>query len=190
MIGKIFGFFCIFAMIFGIWNGRADALGMAALDGTVSAVELTLSLGGMMCLWCGIMEVLRETGAIRRLSRLLRPILRPVFPTAFQTGEGADEIAANLSANLLGIGNAATPMALAAMEKLQKHNPSPDRASAEQITLAVMNTASVTLIPANLLALRRAAGSERPYAILIPVWIVSLSCALLSVILTRALGRK
>lgn len=121
---------------------------------------------------------------IRRLARLLSPFLRLFFPKAWRSGEGIEEISANVSANLLGIGNAATPFALAAMEKMQKNNPRPDRATAEQITLAVLNTASVTLIPANLLALRRAAGSERPYAVLIPVWISSALSAAMALLLT------
>lgn len=189
MLGKIYGIICLLALLFGIWNGNAAALGGAVIDGAAGAVQVTLSLCGMMCLWCGMMEVLREAGAIRRLSRLLRPLLRLIFPRAAQTGEGLEEISANVSANLLGIGNAATPMALRAMERLQKHNPKPDRASAEQITLAVLNTASVSLIPANLLALRRAAGSPQPYAIMVPVWIVSVVCAALAVVLTRLFGR-
>ena len=190
MLGKIFGVFCLIGLVFGICNGRTDALGVAILDGASAAVNLTLSLCGMTCFWCGILEVLRETGVIRRLSKLLLPLLRLIFPNACKTGEGMEEIAANISANLLGIGNAATPMALAAMEKLQKQNPSPDRASPEQITLAVMNTASITIIPANLLALRRAANSADPYAILLPIWAVSFSCAILSVLLTRAFSKK
>ena len=189
MLDKIYGIICLLALLFGIWNGNAAALGGAVIDGAAGAVQVTLSLCGMMCLWCGMMEVLREAGAIRRLSRLLRPLLRLIFPRAAQTGEGLEEISANVSANLLGIGNAATPMALRAMEQLQKHNPKPDRASAEQITLAVLNTASVSLIPANLLALRRAAGSPQPYAIMVPVWIVSVVCAALAVVLTRLFGR-
>ena len=189
MLGKIYGIICLLALLFGIWNGNAAALGGAVIDGAAGAVQVTLSLCGMMCLWCGMMEVLREAGAIRRLSRLLRPLLRLIFPRAAQTGEGLEEISANVSANLLGIGNAATPMALRAMEQLQKHNPKPDRASAEQITLAVLNTASVSLIPANLLALRRAAGSPQPYAIMVPVWIVSVVCTALAVVLTRLIGR-
>ena len=189
MLGKIYGIICLLALLFGIWNGSAAALGGAVIDGAAGAVQVTLSLCGMMCLWCGMMEVLREAGAIRRLSRLLRPLLRLIFPRAAQTGEGLEEISANVSANLLGIGNAATPMALRAMEQLQKHNPKPDRASAEQIALAVLNTASVSLIPANLLALRRAAGSPQPYAIMVPVWIVSVVCAALAVVLTRLIGR-
>ena len=135
------------------------------------------------------MRVLTEAGVTKKLARLLRPLLRPFFPDAATRDEGMEEICANVSANLLGIGNAATPLALCAMEKLQRHNPTPDRASREQITLAVLNTAPLTCIPATLLALRRAAGSANPYLILIPVWITSAFCALLALLLTAALGQ-
>ena len=184
VLGKIFGVLCLIAFVFGILTGNISQLGSAVLDGASSAVQVTLSLCGMMCLWCGMMRVLSEAGVIHRLSRLLSPFLKLFFPDAARTGEGIEEISANISANLLGIGNAATPFALGAMEKMQRHNPHPAQASAEQITLAVLNTASVTLIPANLLALRRAAGSERPYAIMIPVWITSILCAAMALLLT------
>ncbi len=190
MLGKVFGILCLVSVVCALCTGNVTALGNAVLDGASGAVDVLLSLGGMMCLWCGMMQVLSEAGIIRRLSRLLRPFLRLFFPNAVKTGEGIEEISANLSANLLGVGNAATPFALRAMEKLQKNNPDPRRATAEQITLAVLNTASVTLIPANLLALRRAAGSERPYAVMVPIWITSFVCALFALILTRAVHKE
>ena len=187
MLGRIFGILSLLAFLFGILLGNAEAVGSAVLDGASRAVELSISLCGMMCLWSGVLRVLSEAGVIKRLSRLLRPVLRIFFPEAAKTGEGLEEISANVSANLLGIGNAATPLALRAMEQMQKHNPTPDRASGEQITLAVLNTASLTLIPSNLLALRRAAGSARPYCILLPVWITSLLCATMALTLTSLL---
>ncbi len=185
MIGKIFGVICLIALLFGIYSGNGAALGGAIPDGAAKALEVTLSLTGMMCLWCGFMEVLKEAGAVERLSRLLRPVLRRIFPKAWESGEGAQEIAANISANLLGIGNAATPMGLRAMERMQKHNPNPDQATSEQITLMVMNTAPLSLFPTTVFVLRHAAGSAIPYAVLIPVWIVSLASAALSVFLCR-----
>ena len=184
MIGKIFGILCMIALLFSLFCGTAEQVGSAVLDGAQNAVRLLLSLGGMMCFWCGMMRVLSEAGIIKKLSRLLSPFLRFFFPNAAKTGEGLEEISANISANLLGIGNAATPFALRAMEKLQKQNPHPEKATQEQITLAVLNTASVTLIPANLLALRRAAGSDSPYSVLLPIWITSLLCALMALFLT------
>ncbi len=184
MLGKIFGIICAVAFVFGILTGNVASLGNAILDGASGALQVTLSLCGMMCLWCGMMRVMSEAGLIRKLSRLLMPFLRIFFPEAARTGEGIEEISANVSANLLGIGNAATPFALKAMEQMQKHNPHPTRADVEQITLAVLNTASVTLIPANLLALRRAAGSSSPYAVMLPIWIASVLCASMALLLT------
>ena len=184
MLGKVFGILCLIAFIFGFATSNWTLLGSAVLDGASGALDVTLSLCGMMCLWCGIMRVLSEAGLIYRLSCVLRPFLRLFFPKAARTGEGLEEISANLSANLLGIGNAATPFALSAMKKLQLHNPTPTRASDEEITLAVMNTASLTLIPANLLALRRAAGSDSPYAVLFPIWITSLASVSMALLLT------
>ncbi|MBE6553444.1 MAG: spore maturation protein A [Ruminococcaceae bacterium] len=189
MLGKIFGILCLISLGFGIFEGNIIPMADAVIDGAAASVRLLLSLTGMMCLWCGMMNVLTEAGVIRRLSRLLRPILRFCFPKAAASGEGIEEISANISANLLGIGNAATPLALRAMEKLQRHNPDPSRASSEQITLAVLNTAPLTLLPANILALRRAAGSSDPYSIMLPVWITSALCTLFAVFLTVALGR-
>lgn len=192
MLGKIFGIICLLSLLCAVIGGNVEPLCRAALDGADRAVRITVSLGGMMCLWCGVMRVLSKAGAVRFLSRLLAPFLRFFFPNASKTGEGLEEISANVSANLLGLGNAATPFALRAMEKLQKQNPHPTRATAEQITLAVLNTAPLTLIPANLLALRRAAGSQSPYAVLLPVWAVSLLCTAMALLLTAIprLGEK
>ena len=184
MLGKIFGCLCIVSLLFSLFSGNIGALGDAVLDGAKNAVNVLLSLAGMMCFWCGIMGVLSEAGLIRRLSKLFTPFLRLFFPNAARSKEGLEEISANISANLLGIGNAATPFALRAMEKLHAQNPHPEKASAEQITLAVLNTASVTLIPANLLALRRAAGSKNPYAVMLPIWITSLLSAAMALLLT------
>ena len=183
MLGKIFGILCIVSVVFGIALGNGAELGNAVLDGASSAVSLTISLCGIMCLWCGIMRVFERAGVIGYVSRLLSPLLRLVFPDAAKSGEGLGEISANISANLLGIGNAATPFAIKAMEKLQKNNPEPDTATPDMITLAVLNTASVNIIPSTLIALRRAAGSESPYSVILPVIICSFATSTLAVLL-------
>ena len=187
MLGKIFGIFCTLSLLFGVLCGRLPEVASAIPDGAAKAIEVTLSLLGMMCLWSGVMQVLSDAGIIKKMARIFAPFLRHVFPKAYQAGEGYDEICATLSANFLGIGNAATPFALRAMKKMQKHNPSPECADNEQITLAVLSTSSLTLVPANLLALRRAAGSQNPFSIMIPVWITSLFCVAFSLLLTSFL---
>ena len=124
---------------------------------------------------------------VGRLARLLRRPLAFFFPDTAKSGEGLEEICANLAANLLGVGNAATPMALRALEKMQKNNPTPEVATGDMITLTVLNTCSVSLIPSTLLALRQQAGASDPFEVLLPIWICSVCCALLALVVTRAL---
>ena len=188
MIGKIFGMICIVSLIFGAILGNGEALGNAVMDGAAEAIALTISLVGIMGLWCGLMRVAERVGIMRGIAKLLSPMLRIFFPDAVKKGNGDSEIAASIAANLLGMGNAATPFALSAMEKLKENGGSGDEATPEMITLAVLNTASFSLVPTTLLALRRAAGSSDPYAVILPVWIVSFACSLLALVLTRLLG--
>ncbi len=190
MLGKVFGVMTLVALSFGLVSGRGEAMAGGVLEGASRAVEVTLTLVGMMCLWCGVMRVLEEAGAIRRLARLLRRPLAFFFPDATAKGEGTEEICANLAANLLGVGNAATPMALRALEKMQRSNPTPDTATGDMITLTVLNTCSVSLIPSTLLALRHAAGAARPFEVVLPIWICSFTCALLGLLLTRLLRAR
>ena len=189
MLGRVFGGMCLVSFVYAICLGRTEELLCAVLDGASGAVTLTVSLCGMMALWCGIMKVFEGAGLIERLSRLLSPLLRRCFSAAYRSGEGIGEISANISANLLGIGNAATPLALAAMKKLQAINPDKSTASADMITLAVMNTASFNIIPSTIIALRRAAGSYAPHSVIVPIWIVSAACALLALLLSVSLSK-
>lgn len=187
MLGKIFGVFCTLSLLFGTLCGKLTDVAAAIPDGAAKAVEVTLTLLGMMCLWSGVMQVLSDACIIQKIARIFAPFLRHVFPKAYKTSEGYEEICATLSANFLGVGNAATPFALCAMKKMQKHNPHPESADNEQVTLAVLSTASLTLVPANLLALRRAAGSQNPFSIMIPVWITSMLCVSFALFLTSFL---
>ncbi len=190
MLGKVFGCIVLLSAAFGLALGNGPDMAAAALEGTGRAMELTLALGGMMCLFCGVMRVLEKAGAIRFLTRLLRRPLAFFFPDTAASGEGMEEIAANVAANLLGVGNAATPMALRALEKMQKHNPTPDAATGDMITLTVLNTCSLAIVPSTILALRQKAGAADPFSVVIPIWICSSTCALLALAITRSLRTK
>ena len=189
MLGKMFGIITIISLIGGIALGNGEALSNSILDGASGAVTLTISLCGIMSLWCGIMKVLERAGIIQKLASLLSPLLRIFFPDAYRNNIGIGEISANISANLLGIGNAATPFALLAMKKLQSINPDKTSASSDMITLAVLNTASLNIIPTTIIALRRAAGSQTPYSIIPPILICSLSCSALALILSTLMRK-
>ncbi len=190
MLGRIFSVLCILSFVSAALTGRLPLLSAAVLEGAARAVTLTLSLLGMMCLWCGVLSLLQASGVLARLCRLLMPILRRLFPTAAKTGEGIEEIAMSISANLLGVGNAATPFALLAMEKMQKANPKPDTATDDMVTLTVLSCASLNLLPTTLIAMRHAAGSESATAVLLPILCVSGLGAVLALFLARVGCRR
>ena len=179
----------VISFISAIICSRTAELSQAVLNGAARALELTFTLLPMMCLWCGVMNVLKESGAIEKLARLISPLLKFLFPTAYKTGNGIEECAANIAANLLGIGNAATPFAISALEKMQLDNKNKNTASDDMITLAVMNSSPISLLPMTLITLRAAHGSADAYRIMIPIWICSVSGFMLSVFLSRILAK-
>lgn len=187
MIGKIFGMLILLSVCIGAGTGRLSATAAASISGAGKAVELSLSLLGMMGLWSGIMRVLEELGVSRILGRLLSPLMRILFPDATRKGHGVNEIAAAFSANLLGIGNAATPLAIEAMEALSENNRHAEEASDDMITFTALGCACPSLLPTTLLALRSSAGALDPLSILPPVWIGSVVCSGVAVFLARAL---
>lgn len=184
MITKCFVVITIVSFVYAIFSGNAESLTNAVIDGASKSIKISLELCGMSCLWCGIMEVFRDTGVLRVVSRVMSPILSRVFPDTWKNKEGKEEITAAVSANILGIGNAATPYALSAMKKLDLANKEPAVTSGDMAAFAILGTASLNIIPTTLISLRRAAGSADPYSIIVPIWICSFSCAALGVILS------
>ena len=143
----------------------------AAVTGARDAVELCLAMAGMLCLWTGVMEVMRQSGLAGGLSRLLRPVLGRLFPDASKDGAVMDSLSANVSANLLGLGNAATPLGIQAAKGMSRK--SPGVASDELCLLVVCNTASIQLLPTTVATVRAAAGCRSPFDILPAVWLAS-----------------
>ena len=159
------------SLLFGAALGRMDAVSEAALSGAASAVELGLSMAGALCLWNGVMEVLRQSGLAGKLAKGFRPLLRRLFPKAGKDPETLAAISANVTANLLGLGNAATPPGIQAVRRMARGLDG--RADREVCRLVVLNTASIQLIPATVASLRAAAGCTAPFDILPAVWITS-----------------
>ena len=178
----------IFSVVTAAFTGRMEALSAAALSGCGEAVSLVITLTGMLCLWSGLMEIARRCRLTEALARLLRPLTRWLFPTVPQGSPAMQAICMNLSANLLG--NAATPLGLAAMRELQKLNPHKDSASNAMVTFVAMNTASLQLIPTTCAALRQQAGSAAPMEILPAVWLTGLSSLAVVLLLDRLLRGK
>ena len=161
----------VLSLLFGIATGRLDQVANAALEGANSAIELSLSMAGIMCLWSGVMEVLNVCGLSGGLARFFRPLLRRLMPGAARDEETLAAVSANVSANLLGLGNAATPLGIRAARRMARNCGGV--ASDELCRLVVLNTASIQLLPATVASVRAAAGCATPFDILPAVWLAS-----------------
>ena len=161
----------VVSVVWGLLAGNGPAVAAAAVEGAAAAVQLCLTMAGILCLWMGVMEVMKRSGLADRLSRLLRPVLCRLYPDFKGDRETMDAISANVSANLLGLGNAATPLGIRAAQRMAKRTPGV--ASDSMCMLVVCNTASIQLIPTTVASVRLAAGCRTPFDILPAVWLAS-----------------
>ena len=176
------------ALLWGAHAGTLEAVSAAVTEGAQSAVTLCLGIAGALMLWSALMELMRQSGLLAGLTKLLRPLLRRFYPAAFDTPDGGgDAIALNFTANLLGLGSAATPAGLRAAKAMARR--SGGTASNELCALVVMNTASVQLIPATVAAVRASLGAAAPFDILPCVWLASVCSVCAGVLSAKVLGK-
>ena len=188
IMGWIFIFFTVFSCISAAITNQGSALAAAIPQGAQAGITLALSLAGSLCLWTGIGKLMERTGITAALSRLLRPILKTVFPSTKKNPELAATLSGNICANFLGLGNAATPLGIQAVQQMAKSVPS-GIATDEMCRLIVLNTASIQLIPATVAAVRAAAGCATPFDLLPAVWITSICSAGSGIAVAWLLGK-
>ena len=183
MMKWLFAGLIFISVVFGVLTGRIDAVSQAAIEQCSAAVKLSFSLLGTICFWSGIMEIASISQFTKILSKLFRPLTKILFQGLDAASDALDAICMNMSANFLGLGNAATPLGITAMQKLQQISPNKNIASDHMITFVVLNTCSIQLIPTTIAALRLNAGSKSPMEILPAVFItsvISVACALVA----------
>lgn len=188
-MGAIWTFLVAAAVIAAAANGRMAELTTAAVESAGKAVTLSLGLAGVMALWLGLMRVAEEAGLVRALAVAARPVMRRLFPEVPPEHPAMGAMIMNVSANVLGLGNAATPFGVKAMQELEALNPRPGTATNAQALFCALNTASVQLIPASVIALRAAAGSRAPGEIIGATILASLCGATVAILATKLLGR-
>lgn len=169
-------------------TGNTGALTPAALDGASAAVTLCISLAGALCLWSGLSKVMERAGLTKKLGKLMRPVFRRLFPQTSRDETALGFLTANVSANLLGLGNAATPLGVAAVKRMQR-NSGGTEATDEMCRLIVMNTASIQLLPTTVAAVRAAAGAPSPFDILPAVWLTSVCSVCAGLLAAYCFGR-
>jgi len=168
-------------------EGNTESVTAAAIKGAESAVELTIGLVGIICLWCGVMKIAEKSGLIDILGKLLTPFMRIFFPAIPSKHPAMSAIILNMASNMLGLSNAATPFGIKGMEELQRLNSNKERATDSMVMFLVINSACIQLIPATVISIRSAAGSGNPTEIVITTIISTLAAASVGVISCRLL---
>lgn len=185
----IWAFLMFIAFLWAIISGNMEALSASVMNGAASAVELLISIAGIICFWSGMMEIADKGGITTFLAKLFSPILTKLFKNVNKDSPAMRYISLNISANLLGLGNAATPFGLSAMKELKTLNHNKDTASDDMLLFVVLNTASLQLIPTTLCAYRANFGSNAPYEIMPAVWLTSIVALLAGVTVAKAFSK-
>ena len=185
MINYIWIFFTIIGIVFAMINGTMTEVNEAIFEGAKEAVTLCFGLISVLVFWLGIMNIARESGLLDKLSALFRPLIIRLFPDVPEHHPAMGYILSNMMANMFGLGNAATPLGIKAMEELQKLNDKKDTASRSMVTFLAINTASLTLIPTTVLAIRMNYDSIQPAEIVVPTLIASFISLMAAIAIDR-----
>lgn len=187
MLNILWPIFIIISILYAIATQNVDNLTNGIFDYSKKAVDLSITFLGTMCLWTGIIEIIKKTTLINKLKKILRPVMKILFPKLKSKDKEYEEISMNIIANFLGIGNAATPLGIKAMKSMQENNDKKDILSDNMIMFIVLNTASIQIIPTTVIAIRNSLNSENPTKIIIPVWIATMLAAAAGILLTKIL---
>lgn len=189
MINYIWFFMIFIGVIFGIFTGQGQAISDGIVGATTSTVELVFGMIGLMCMWCGVMNIAEKSGLMDKLARLLRPFLKLIFKDTAKDSKALGAIVMNLTANMMGLSNAATPFGIRAMEEMDRLNPKKGEASNDMILFLVLNAACIQLVPSTVISLRAAQGSTSAGIIIIPAMLATGTAALVGIIVCKVMER-
>ncbi len=187
MLNIVWPIFIIISFSFAIFSGNLENLNNAIFQGTNDAISLSINLLGTLCLWSGIMHIASNTTLVEKLSKLLNPLLNFLFPKLHNSPKIKKEISMNIIANILGLGNAATPLGLKAMQSMQRENNKKNVLTDSMMMFIVINTASIQLIPTTVIAIRNSLGSQNPTSIVFPTWVATIIAGLCGILVTKLL---
>src|SRR5690606_29307721 len=182
MVNIIWAFMAMVGIVYAMFNGTMDEVNKAILESANQAVQLSIGLISILVFWLGIMKIAEHAGILKGLTSLVRPLVVRLFPDIPKDHPALGYILSNFTANLFGLGNAATPLGIKAMEQMKKLNGNKDEASRSMITFLAINTAGLTLIPTTVIAIRIQFNSSNPTEI-VSTTLVATGLALTSAIL-------
>ena len=185
MMGYVFAGMIAISVVVGLFTGKIDAVGQAAVGECVNAVQLFLTLMAGICLWSGIMKIAKEAKITDKLAKVMAPLLGFIFHEVKKDAQAISLITMNIVANLLGLGNAATPFGIAAMKRLEEHSNDKQTATDSMVTFVVLNSVSIQIIPTTVALLRLKSGSISPFEIMPAVWVASVVSLTVGVIMSK-----
>ena len=189
MINYIWFIMIFLGLLVGLITGNGDGLSKAIVGSVDSTVQFMIGLVGLMCFWCGVMKVAEKSGLTKKLSKLLRPVLKLIFKDAAKDEKALGAIVMNITANMLGLGNAATPFGIKAMQEMDRLNKDKEKASNDMALFLVLNAACIQLVPTTIISIRAATGSTNPGVILLPAIVASTIAAVVGVISCKILQK-
>ena len=189
MMNYIWGAMVIFSFIAALFSGNMQALSDSVVNGGKDAISLVINLTGMMCLWGGIMKIAEKAEITKIICNFLSPVFSLLYKNVDKKSETARAMSMNITANLLGLGNAATPLGLEAMRRMQESNSDKTIATDDMVVFVVMNSAAMRLIPTTVATLRTQFGSQSPMEIMPAAFLTSF-CALMTAIITAKVGNR
>lgn len=166
MINYIWYFLILIGITYSFFTGNSALINNKIIEASSEGIRLVIDMLPILVLWMGIMNICEKSGLLTKFARLLKPLLKKLFPSV-KNDDALGYIASNIAANAIGLGSAATPFGLKAMQELQQENEKKDTASDAMITFLVLNTSGVTIIPTTVIALRQAAKSINPTATIV-----------------------
>lgn len=190
MVNWIWFFLIIIGIITAAVQGNIDLMNKAAFEGAKTGVTISFGLISILVFWLGIMKIAEQSGLLKLISRLLRPIIQWLFPEIPKDHPALGYIISNMTANIFGLGNAATPMGIKAMQELQKLNNHKEKASASMSTFLALNTSSITLIPTTIISIRLTYSSTNPTEIVGTTILATLISTLSAIALDKWYRRR
>lgn len=185
MINKLWIILFVSGSFYMIFIGKFDLLNEQILTSGKTTLDLIIQILPLISLWLGIMNIAKKSGLLKKISKMLEPILIHLFPEIPKGHESFEYISSNIVANIFGLGNAATPFGIKAMESMQKINKNKSVASKSMITFLIMNTTGITLIPTTIISLRLMHKSTDASSIIFPCIIVSTLSFICAIIIDR-----
>lgn len=189
MMNYIWGAMVIFSFIAALFSGNMQALSDSVVNGGKDAISLVINLTGMMCLWGGIMKIAEKAEITKVICRILSPLFSLLYKNVDKKSETARAMSMNITANLLGLGNAATPLGLEAMRRMQDANLDKDIATDDMVVFVVMNSAAMRLIPTTVATLRTQFGSQSPMEIMPATWLSTILSLTAGVVTAKVISK-